>query len=141
MPLLKYTTDVPVHRSIAEIQKVLIDHGARGIMCDYDDGGKIVAITFKIPIDGNTTMIRIPSDVLATQRVLEEDPKVERRYKSREHAERVSWRIIADWVAVQMAILETKMVKMEQVFLPYMVTGNGETVFEHLEKTKFKLLT
>ena len=39
-----------------------------------------------------------------------------------------------------MAILETQMVKMEQIFLPYMVMRDGKTLFEGMVKTGFKLL-
>ena len=39
-----------------------------------------------------------------------------------------------------MAILETQMVKMEQIFLPYMIMRNGKTLFEDMVKTGFKLL-
>ena len=45
-------------------------------------------------------------------------------------AERIAWRILQDWTMAQMAILETEMVAMDQVFLPYMVNSAGETVYE-----------
>jgi hypothetical protein len=34
----------------------------------------------------------------------------------------VSWRLINDWVEAQMTIVETTMVQLEQVFLPYVIT-------------------
>ena len=48
----------------------------------------------------------------------------------RDQAERVAWRIVKDWVEAQMAILESEMVQLDQIFLPYMVNDNGQTVFE-----------
>ena len=36
---------------------------------------------------------------------------------SEEMAYRVAWRILKDWVRAQMAILETEMVNIEQIFL------------------------
>jgi hypothetical protein len=50
-----------------------------------------------------------------------------------EQAERVAWRIIKDWVEAQMAILDTQMVKMEEVFFPYMLNGQGQTLFQAYE--------
>lgn len=48
----------------------------------------------------------------------------------RDQAERVAWRILKDWVAAQMAILESEMVQMDEVFLPYMVNDSGQTLFQ-----------
>ena len=39
-----------------------------------------------------------------------------------------------------MAILETEMVKMEQIFLPYMLAKDGKTLSEHFEENSLKLL-
>ena len=55
---------------------------------------------------------------------------VETRYKTPEQAKRVAWRIVKDWVEAQLAIIETQMVKPEQVFLPYAITQTGETLYE-----------
>lgn len=48
----------------------------------------------------------------------------------REQAERVAWRIVKDWVEAQMAILESEMVHMDEIFLPYMVNNSGQTFFQ-----------
>jgi hypothetical protein len=58
----------------------------------------------------------------------------------RHQALRVAWRIVHYWVKAQMAILETQMVKMEQIFLPYMIRSDGKTLFESMEKGDFKML-
>jgi len=56
----------------------------------------------------------------------------------REMASRVAWRILKDWVRAQMARLDTEMVSIDEIFLPYMQTKNGKTLYEvmlerHLE--------
>ena len=66
--------------------------------------------------------------------------KIPRAFVDEHQALRVAWRIVFYWVDAQMAILETQMVKMEQVFLPYMVMRNGRTLFDDMVKTGFKLL-
>jgi tRNA nucleotidyltransferase/poly(A) polymerase len=43
-----YTTDIPVERTTAEIQKILAQNGARGIALDYDEDGTIKDIFFKL---------------------------------------------------------------------------------------------
>lgn len=47
-----------------------------------------------------------------------------------EQSERVAWRIVKDWVEAQMAILESEMVTMDEIFLPYMLNRNGDTVYK-----------
>jgi len=52
---------------------------------------------------------------------------------------RVSWRILKDWVEAQMALVETHMVTLEQVFLPYAVTDDGQTIYDRLRGSNFLL--
>lgn len=133
MPILNYTTGIEAEKSIAEIQKCLAQHGANAILAEYDDEGQVVALSFKILIDDNTLGFRLPSDWRPVLTILEKNPKVPRRLSTKEQALRVSWRIIKDWVEAQMAIVETKMVKVDQVFLPYAIVKNGQTLYEHVK--------
>jgi hypothetical protein len=66
--------------------------------------------------------------------------KLERYIESEDHARNVSWRIIKDWVEAQMAIIETHMVTIAQVFLPYAVTSNGQTLYEYIGQNTQLLL-
>lgn len=126
MPLLNYTTKVNVFSTLGEIQAILVKHGAKRIMQDYDDAGHISALVFAIDTPSGLRGVRLPANVDAVHTVLTKQ-KVR---CDREQAERVAWRIVKDWVEAQMAILESEMVQMDQIFLPYMVNGKGQTVFE-----------
>ena len=42
----------------------------------------------------------------------------------------LEWRITKDWVEAQMAIVEVRMASLEQVFLPYIIAKQGQTVYE-----------
>lgn len=139
MPLLNYTTKVPVVRSVADIQKVLIKHGASSIMQDYDDQQQLQAISFKLRLAGQELSFRLPIDWKATFEVMKQDG-TPRSYLSEDHARRVSWRIIKDWVEVQLAIAETKMVTIPQVFLPYAVNQDGRTLYEIVAENPSLLL-
>ena len=126
MPLLNYTTKVNVYATLGEIQGILVKHGAKKIMQDYDDSGHIVALTFGVDTPAGPRGVRLPANVDAVHKVL-----AKQKVKcDREQAERVAWRIVKDWVEAQMAILESEMVQMDQIFLPYMVNDKGQTVFE-----------
>jgi hypothetical protein len=65
--------------------------------------------------------------------------QVPRRYVDMAQARRVAWRITKDWLDAQLALIETEMVPLEQVMLPYMTTDSGQTVFEVLKDTQLKL--
>ncbi len=142
MPLLDYTTSVPVSRTISQIQSRLVEHGARAVMMEYDDRGRINALAFKVRTPNGELPIRLPIDAAATLKVLQRqyaNREIPGRYASEEHAYRVAWRIIKDWVEAQMSLLETEMVKMEEIFLPYVITRGGQTIYQVMAEKHFLL--
>lgn len=142
--LLCYTTQIEPASTIAEITETLVKHGAKSVLCNYDDEGKIESLSFGIKMPEREIGIRLPCDpkpVLAVLKQQYEAGKIPRRYSEDEHqALRVAWRIVLRWVEAQMAILETRMVKMEQIFLPYAIMRDGRTLFENMKKKAFRLL-
>lgn len=141
MPLLDYTTKVPVAKTVAEIQAKLVEHGARAVMMEYDQG-RVTALAFRVETPSGEIPIRLPVDAAATMRVLKkqhEERMIEGRYANDQQAYRVAWRIIKDWVEAQMSLLETEMVKMEEIFLPYIITSGGQTVYEIVAQKHFLL--
>jgi hypothetical protein len=132
MPIKNYTTDVDVYKTLGTIQADLVKHGAKKIVQDYDDAGSIVSLCFMIDTPNGPRGIRLPANVDAVWSVLQRQ-KVK---CDRAQAERVAWRIIKDWVAAQMAILETEMVQMDEIFLPYMINDSGQTLFQCYQKNQ-----
>jgi len=132
MPLLNYTTSISADKTINEIQKCLAKNGARAIINEYDNQGYIIGLSFAIELNGQKVGFKLPCDWRPVLQILNNDSKVPRGLKTNEQALRVAWRIIKDWVEAQMAIVETKMVKVEQVFLPYAVQGNGRTLYDNV---------
>lgn len=143
MPLLNYTTKVPAYQSIAEISKMLAKAGARQIMHQYDDEGAITGLAFSIVVDGQQLGFRLPTDWQPIQPLMQElrrkNTKIGTFVVEREHCINVAWRVTKDWVEAQLAIIEIKMVKPEQVFLPYMVQQNGKTLYENAVGSRFLL--
>jgi hypothetical protein len=58
----------------------------------------------------------------------------------REQATRVAWRILKDWIEAQLALIQTGMVSVEQVFLPFAQSSSGKTLCEVLRERKFAQL-
>ena len=138
MAIANYTTSVSAIKTVGEIQGILVGHGARSILINYADNGVVESLSFVVKTPYGDMPIRLPTDAKAVLRVMEEQG-VPRRYLTYEQAVKVAWRIVKDWVRAQMAILETEMVEMEQIFLPYMMTTDTQTLYEAMVDKKFYL--
>ena len=145
MPIKNYTTEVPAAKSILEIQTALSKHGARRIEVNYDIGGEPESLFFIIRVkeQGQDKEIpfHLPVNIKALERILDKkrdpnyrqyDSNYQRQHLERLHAQavRVGWRIVKDWIAAQMAYIETTMVSLDQVFLPYLQVKGDQTLFE-----------
>lgn len=135
MPLKDYTTTIGVFKTLGEIHEMLVKHGARQILNKYDEEGKVLSVAFVIETPIGTHAVLLPANVEAVQKTLERQ-KVK---ADREQAERTAWRIVKDWIAAQMAILESRMVTIDQIFLPYMVNPQGETVYQLFANKQLQL--
>jgi hypothetical protein len=129
MALKNYTTIVPADRSIQEIQTSLVKHGATGVLYEYEkDTGRISALKFKLEVKGSSIGFSLPVNWRLFQAVLKQDRI--KRWDDEDYVYRVSWRNIRDWVLAQMALYETQIVELPQVFLPFAQGKNGKTVYE-----------
>jgi len=138
MPLLNYTTTIQAMKTISEIQNILAKHGARSILTEYGPDGHVKALSFQVATPYGDLAIRLPVDPDAVLKILQRQG-VPKSYQNRPQAIRIAWRIVKNWVDAQMAILETEMVKIEQVFLPYVIASNGKTVYELMMDNRFQL--
>jgi len=126
-------------QTFERIQKCLIDHKAKNISFEYDDTGKCSGIVFSTDIDGKIFGFKLPANYQKVQNIFQRQSKWQLDAKQKEQAYRTAWANIRDWIEAQMALIDTEMVKMEQVFLPYMIDSQGKTYFEHLESKQFLL--
>jgi hypothetical protein len=128
MRIANYSTTVTALKSIGEIQGILVGHGAKHILIDYENE-EPVGLAFMIATPYGDTAFKLPANIDAVQKVL--DRQRVRSHVDRQMAARVAWRILKDWVRAQIAILETEMVTIDQIFLPYMQTGqDGKTLYQ-----------
>lgn len=141
------TTEVPPERTAAEIRVELVKAGASKIMEDYQNG-RVVAITFAITVQGTDLPFRLPVRPEPVYKVLRARTKKfnswDRRSqgqdeKLRAQAERVAWRQVYRWIQAQVALIQTGMVAMQEVFFPYLTNGT-QTVYEVMAAQNFKAL-
>jgi hypothetical protein len=149
MTLFMETTEISPEVTVQQIQKVLAKYGARQVLTEYErnmDTGEmaVAAVSFQVEIEAGRMMpFRLPCRWRAIAQIFFE----RRSYNTdagvravNQKARRVAWRQILRWVEAQFALVETSMVKVHEVFLPYLQGQSGETVFEQLERTKFQML-
>jgi hypothetical protein len=139
MALLNYTTKIDSFKTISEISQLLAKAGASAIMHNFDDNGYIVALSFKIKINDQELAFKLPTDWWPVLQVLERQ-RVPRSLQTQDQALRVAWRITKDWIAAQVAFIETMMVTTAQVFLPYAITNNGQSLYEYISQNTSLLL-
>ncbi len=139
MPLKNYTTSVPAVRSVQEIQESLAKHGAIGVLLEYEKGtGRIGGVSFQIELAGKNRFFRLPLQWREAQRVMIEQGV--RRANDEDFCYRVAWRIMRDWVMVQMSLVELQIVEVSQIFLSYTIQQNGKTLYENIKIDPNKLL-
>lgn len=151
MGLLNYTTEIKVDKTLSEIETMLVNAGAQKILKEYDGSGNITTLSFMIQTEKGMMPIKMPMNVRAVMQVINNqtneyvgkgDSKrlvVPKRYfNDMEQARRVGWRIIKDWLESQLALIQLKMVKIQEIFLPYIVGIDGKTVYEKIESGGFK---
>ncbi len=126
MPLLNYTTKIPPHQSIGEIYAVLAAHDAERITTSYKKiNGKQrpTGISFGLQTPGGYYEYELPANVAGVLEVMTRQWK-EGKVRTRpdyDHAERVAWRILKDWIEAQSAIIEAGMATLHTVMLPYQI--------------------
>jgi hypothetical protein len=125
------TTKIDPHKTEGEIRAALVASGARQIATDYGSGGTISALRFIIPVQGQELAFALPVRSAALVHHLRGD---------KAQAERTAWRQLLRWVEAQFAMIDCGMVKAEEVYAPYMLQGNGQTLYECLATTQFKAI-
>jgi hypothetical protein len=135
------TTKISVNKTVGQIQGLLAMVGAVSILIDYD-AGQPSAISFKIQLNDRFLPFRLPCRWNALNKILRDRRKRIKSYDDiEEQAKRIAWRQILRWTEAQIALIETEMVRTEEVFLPYIQLDNtGRTLFEKIQEGNFKQL-
>lgn len=136
---------MPASRSIEEIQAALVKYGATGVLYEYEQGtGRILALKFILPMHDKEAAnhvrnvgFSLPVNWRRFQAALKRDGV--RRWDDEDYCYRVAWRCVRDWVLAQMALYDTQMVDLPQVFLPFAASGDGETLYDKVAKGGFLL--
>jgi hypothetical protein len=140
MPILDYTTKVPVARTVAEIEAKLARAKAEAILKEYDRDGIVSALSFRIRTEFGVLTFLLPANIGRVYQVIVRDKRISPSLRTREQAARIAWRIVKDWIEAQLAMIEAGLVDLQQVFLPYAQDTKGRTFYELMRERKFQPL-
>ena len=132
------STNIKPEKTAAEIQGLLGYKGAHQILMEYENR-EIVAVSFTLRNGNQEIPFRLPVRWEACLQAMLNDPGTPMSRCNKDQAKRTAWRIILRWVQAQIALIDTEMVTMTEVMLPYIQVGKG-TFYEALEKEHFKML-
>ena len=93
---------------------------------DYGEDGKVTAVTFALQLGDSLQGFRLearPHGVLAAM-------AKDRQRCDETQAENIAWRNVKDWIAAQVALVETEQATMDELFLPMMTGQKGETLYQ-----------
>lgn len=135
-----YTSSVPAFRSVQHIEDKLSAYGIKNIIKSYGTNKELVGVCFIINENGEEIAFKLPARVEECEKILSR--RVKKLHKStlkriREQSERTAWKLLSDWVDVQMSLIEIGQAEMLQIFLPYVYCPEtDQTFFEKLKKRK-----
>ena len=143
MSLFMKTTQISSMKTVSEIQVLLASTGfVEAIRIDYEKGdGQVKAISFVVDVEGEQVPFKLPAKVGPVFEVLQRErsprcrTKQENIQKDTEQAVRTAWRQILRWVQAQIALIETGMVEVTEVFMPYVQLGVDQTMHDRFLKS------
>lgn len=159
MFLKNYTSEVPVSQTIHRIEQVLIKCGVKGITKEYGPTGEVCAVIFHYQLPDQPMMtIRLPADKEAALQAMWMDyadghplskdgnsviaypnSKKKKREDFHAQAERTAWKLVQDWVEVQLSMIQMQQAEFLQVFMPYAWDGK-QTFYQRIKDSGYRAL-
>lgn len=138
-----YTSSVPVERTISSIEQELVKIGVSHIEKSYDNGIPI-GIIFSIMMPHEKKLsFKIPANIESALDIIKAIPEYKSKNKDwlKAQANRTSWRIVFNWIEIQVAMVQLKQADAMQVFLPYAYNAQlQQTFYDKIKGNEFKLL-
>lgn len=144
MNLKNYTSTTPVSSSMGKIEKCLVSAGATDISKTYENG-ICIAIKFRMVVSDRPLFFMLPARVQSCFDVMWKEvkrPRPNTKQLILDQAERTAWKIVCDWVEVQLSMIMLEQAEALEVFLPYVYNpATNQTFYHQLKDKGFKQLT
>lgn len=131
---------------LGDVKDTLLDIAADGKITEdekpalqevlaYAENGKVTAVTFALDCCGSLHGFRLEARPDGVKAVMAK----ERTKCDDEQAERIAWRNLKDWIAAQVALVETEQATMDELFFPKLVDRNEKTLYEVFQNGQLML--
>jgi len=138
-----YTSSVPVINSINFIEHRLASAGATHIAKFYEEN-RPVGMIFQITHNNVPLTFKLPAKSQAVFNVLfntVKRPRPSTKETIRSQSDRTAWKILSDWVDIQITMIQLEQAEFTEVFLPYFYDQKtNKTLFEKVAANEIKLL-
>lgn len=140
-----YTSSVPAIRTISCIEDELVKIGVTHIEKNYVN--KIpMGVIFSVQLPGITKKLsfKIPANIAAAYRVIKEIPEYKNKNDDwlQAQAQRTAWRVVLNWVEVQVAMIQLEQADAVQMFLSFVYDPKSKkTFYEKVSGGNFKMIT
>lgn len=143
MNLKNYTSTVPATTSMTNIEKCLVEAGATDISKKYENQ-VCVAVRFRMMVNMKPLFFELPARIEPCFKVLWKEvkrPQPDTKTRTMQQAERTAWKIISDWVQIQLSMIQLEQAELLQVFLPYVFNpATEQTFYNQMKEGGFKML-
>lgn len=145
MAIKNYTSTVPMVNAIARIEHRLAQAGATDINKTYE-GGKPTGMIFRIIVENQPVTFKLPAKVdrvLNHLKMLRKKPPTKTQLESlKAQADRTAWKILNDWIDIQVSMIELEQAEPMEIFMPYLYDPQSkQTLFEKAKENQFRQLT
>lgn len=130
MPFKNYSTTISAAKTVGEIQELLAAAGCDATWIRNEKGLPNV-----IEFEYKGSAYRFESQAVNVLKRLERQ-RVEGRYRSLEHATRVYWRCVKDWLEAQLALIDAGAVDLQEVFFAWEKLSNDQTFYQRRQMMK-----
>lgn len=138
-----YTSQIHVNKSVQHIESKLVEHSAKNILKLYENQ-KLIGIAFIMNVNGNDMPFKLPARIDRIEKKLREKVKRPRKTtidRISVQAQRTAWKLLSDWIDVQMTFVELDQAEFIEIFMPFIYDhSKDQTFFERIKKDNFKLL-
>ena len=130
MTLHMETTKVPVTQTVAEIEELLISHGASRVWKECDPVAKTIeSVCFSMMQDGVLLSFKLPFLWREIQAMAERGETGKKATANEDQARRVAARLCLRWFQAQYELMRIG-ASLEQTMMPFLLDDKGNTFAE-----------
>jgi hypothetical protein len=148
---LKYTTRITATETARECIALLDDHGAEMVALRSEGKGMPTSLTFQITTRWGPRQYQVAANTAGVAVLLKQAHArgdlarvaggglTITRMLSGEHARNVAWRVLHDWLQVQLAMVHAGVAELERIMLPWQLVSPGKDMFELVNEQEGQL--